>query len=873
MTATIMESYDAQMLDYQNDLDVQMHVSSSDAWFQDVAPMEDDGHLAFQPKAAITDTAPTIEVDMEAYVEDEHIEYEMVDDHHGHNPTSGELLDVDLLDASAVQSPSVTVTPLPITPSVEYPQPPLITPLPSASDPSVSASDSLSLELTTGSSTINDSTPENARTSTAAQADTSLPVTESSDAVDNVTVPESESVSHNNNRIERAVVSATSPGSETSPEPLDTVRQRSAVEDSAPGVHQAAESNAEHSTVLVDNEDQGDSHHLDSGQVPTEPGTIVNTEMPIPHNGFPEPQTHVDHVSEQVYDGVVQRSHLDNSHTLREDELPTAPTTSSTEASEHAPPHAGDTQSGAQVVGESIDALSNAADEAYLEPPPPILLSIFSTDHPELSLFNKPTEPLPNEDDAQERHILLQQVPTLYYEPLAHAFEFLRQDEYVSTVLELTGNELALEAFELDLAITEDNVYSREVSLHDIHALHVSANLPGPLHLRLYISGPRFIARYHMLQEGLINLNLHVDESQSSNHEETDHSTTESLHEEDADIQGELSGTEGATLDVQGHVEASEDMEGQPEEEEYDHTEEYYEGPPEEVEEATVHTGEIDLSTLPPFVDSPDTDQDEQEHEHDGELTRVAIPIPDNDATGEDHTEETQDAGTAQRLRQDVVDGTGSEHPTPTQDNPLGTEEPTADAHGDAGEGASGSTGSGEGEGSPNALHDDAESEESEGEDHTPAQAHSEEILEPEYAEPTNEERKDKKFRSHQTLNDMLAAPSLEPTHEDHHHEQEEDDLGDHYVDVHPDTHGVEELKDFEDETGAAWDDELDGEGDPDTTWEAEQGNVNGSYSNESSVTLSSKASKRSFDEFGIEHSDDESPISGSPGAKRPRVE
>jgi hypothetical protein len=62
------------------------------------------------------------------------------------------------------------------------------------------------------------------------------------------------------------------------------------------------------------------------------------------------------------------------------------------------------------------------------------------------------------------------------------------------------------------------------------------------------------------------------------------------------------------------------------------------------------------------------------------------------------------------------------------------------------------------------------------------------------------------------------------------------------------------------------WDDELDGEGDPDTTWDAEPENLDESISNESSVTLSSKTSKRSFNESGLERSDDDNCSSESPG-------
>lgn len=66
------------------------------------------------------------------------------------------------------------------------------------------------------------------------------------------------------------------------------------------------------------------------------------------------------------------------------------------------------------------------------------------------------------------------------------------------------------------------------------------------------------------------------------------------------------------------------------------------------------------------------------------------------------------------------------------------------------------------------------------------------------------------------------------------------------------------------------WDDTLDGEGDLDTTWEEDQEPEQDqeTLSNESSVTLSSKASssKRSFDEVEPEEGDVASASLGSPG-------
>jgi len=70
-------------------------------------------------------------------------------------------------------------------------------------------------------------------------------------------------------------------------------------------------------------------------------------------------------------------------------------------------------------------------------------------------------------------------------------------------------------------------------------------------------------------------------------------------------------------------------------------------------------------------------------------------------------------------------------------------------------------------------------------------------------------------------------------------------------------------LQDFD---ADAWDDELDGEGDPDTTWEADQDTGDEPVSsNENPTTLSSKVSKRSFDDFDLEYSDDDF-VTESPG-------
>lgn len=72
---------------------------------------------------------------------------------------------------------------------------------------------------------------------------------------------------------------------------------------------------------------------------------------------------------------------------------------------------------------------------------------------------------------------------------------------------------------------------------------------------------------------------------------------------------------------------------------------------------------------------------------------------------------------------------------------------------------------------------------------------------------------------------------------------------------------------DLEKDEEEAWDDDLDAEGDPDLSWDVEE-EGHETASNESSVTLSSKTSKRSFDEIDDEDAPDEAPpsLSSSPG-------
>lgn len=54
----------------------------------------------------------------------------------------------------------------------------------------------------------------------------------------------------------------------------------------------------------------------------------------------------------------------------------------------------------------------------------------------------------------------------------------------------------------------QDNIYAREVTLHDLNVLHDISGIDGLLRMRLYTSAPRFITRYQYLQDEVSRLNL-----------------------------------------------------------------------------------------------------------------------------------------------------------------------------------------------------------------------------------------------------------------------------------------------------------------------------------------------------------------------------
>ncbi|KAG6327904.1 hypothetical protein ID866_11185 [Astraeus odoratus] len=161
------------------------------------------------------------------------------------------------------------------------------------------------------------------------------------------------------------------------------------------------------------------------------------------------------------------------------------------------------------------------SETVYVDPPPTVLLSVGPSSEALFHLFNRPVlEASSGSTPSQEggssaangHRLLLESNPTLYYEPLSSVFDALRQDDdLLSYTPHSFEGELVLDAYDLQLAVSEDNIHSREISLHDLNVLHDGSDFAGPLRLRLTATTPRFIFRFYALQEQIQRLNSSAD--------------------------------------------------------------------------------------------------------------------------------------------------------------------------------------------------------------------------------------------------------------------------------------------------------------------------------------------------------------------------
>ena len=335
----------------------------------------------------------SVEVDMEEYVGD-NAEYEMADETaEFHRPHGDELLDIEVYDASLAASP--LLAPQPLQTSVDVP---IDSEHPSSTSPAFS---------------------------------------------DHAALPELQG----------------EPQSEVHPAPHDhlaadtphveSIALGESVSSEAVSVQLAHPGVPDESTLPIS---ESQEQLGDTGRTNEQP-----FEMPAPADAASEAAPHIPPVTEEH----PANSEVAHHETSEPPTIESAPLASVEEAYDGGPLIQDEkTLEQAPVMeGEAVDPL-HISDGVYIDPPPAVLLSIADLSQPGFVLFNQPGvegESTGESHGNREAYsLLLEDRPTLYYEPLSTVFEALRQDEaLLSRVPHSFEGELVIDAYDLQLAISE----------------------------------------------------------------------------------------------------------------------------------------------------------------------------------------------------------------------------------------------------------------------------------------------------------------------------------------------------------------------------------------------------------------------------------
>ncbi|KAI9466019.1 hypothetical protein BJY52DRAFT_317081 [Lactarius psammicola] len=451
-TSTIMDSYDAPMLDYSGDMDVHMHttLSSPKPWSQPETIMEEDLH-----PIQLSDQFPShgpqqdVEVDMDDYF-NVNVEYEMAD---GEIPVPDtELVDIDVYDAPreeifSAHPPMSLSTDLTVQDLSEKP-----------SEAHFPSSDR---------GIVSEHVPEPAGLeppySLAAEPERFTPSLPQAEISENTDAPTSDQ-----------------PNVVVAPQASDSVSGVMS-EDQIPD----ADVSADLKTAEAIANSVSDS---------------LDTHQPLEQKNAQDVST-----SERAtVEKNSRQSEIQNDSTHED-------------VQEHDESCEGDfpgEATGGTVATESHEAGEDddsdpheISEGVYIEPPPPVLLELpSSSNQPQCALFNAPASFNIHHPELEAPiteavyTVLLQSRPTLYYETLNDVFEALRQEEHVQSITEFVEGEMIIDAYDLELLVSEDNVHAREVSLHDLNVLHHGLGFTGPLRLRLRTVLSRFVRRYRSLQ-------------------------------------------------------------------------------------------------------------------------------------------------------------------------------------------------------------------------------------------------------------------------------------------------------------------------------------------------------------------------------------
>lgn len=517
MTA-LMETFDTTMLD-SSDADISMYTGdSAGAWLSAEANMMGDGSGAY---ATSGQDHPSIEVDME-YHDDDITEYEMTDDA-GVEQNDPELLDIDF-DVSRAPTPILhDYTPGEATPVADTEAR-----LSTLVDPAASVVPNIYLD---------------AAVTTAAPPELALEITTATN---------------------KGTMSANSQPAELLPGHRDfddiTSHIVSQLETSDSATSPQGEG-AQRLSVGQNGEERLSSPEAQSSIPQVSIGDLSTT-----HEDADEGRE-----SQTLGPQTKEFSDIPSTKPLATEELDqTEELSANSNGAEGV--QTGDTSTDVDTANDQHDTISTHTVETHLEdpheisegvyidPPPAVLISIpASALAREYCLFNQPVpssgSQSPSTSSAPRMlQLLLHHRPTLYYEPLSVVFDALRHDECLQDLSDLDGDELVLDAYDLQLVISEDNVHVHEVTLHDLNVLHDGADLSGPLRLELRVTSPRFISRYNALREQIARLDLAAE---GRDGDEEAHSSIYDGQEVDQLLFAEQSSVQGHEVNISVPVPAA----------------------------------------------------------------------------------------------------------------------------------------------------------------------------------------------------------------------------------------------------------------------------------------------------------------------------
>ncbi|EGN96167.1 hypothetical protein SERLA73DRAFT_76157 [Serpula lacrymans var. lacrymans S7.3] len=617
-----IDTYDAPMLDFANDLDVQMNMPGSDS-FSPEAIMEHDSHILATTESLFADNE-SVEVDMESY-DGVNTEYEMADETEHYLHYGDELLDVEVHDASATHSPSFP-PPADIPDPVQdlhaetsiHSSPAIMHPLPSIDGPEFSHHD---ISPAVGTSSNEEAT---------VHLDVGLSDERPLVYEHHVDAPE-ESVTVQPESSKSAV------------DHLPRSTDDNQLEE---------KSNTAASLGLTHGADEHQGSARDDGSLPS---SVPETHLMAAVSGS----------SDEPHNEVLSAEH-DSAHS-----------------------NATELQHDHTVPSEDANDPHEISEGVYIDPPPAVLLSIISADESKYCLFNQPSSESGHlshvgSPDAvpvvgqETLTLLLHHRPTLYYEPLTNVFEAFRQEDLVAQIPDVLEGELVLDAYDLQLTISEDNVYAREVTLHDLNVLHDGSDITGPLRIQLRVAAPRFILRYHLLQDQIARINLAAESADSNNNQADQVFGEESLNEHNNQ---ELTANNVHHDDqAEKHVAEQKDLGPSEASEHVSREEENYEGNQTLLPEAQEYEGYVQAEgegaeslEEDGFSPSPAGDEDAEGEDldadalHDVADTDAPVPVTDDlvnyDGEHAEYQDHVQLEEYDERYGEDLPEGAGGEPP------------------------------------------------------------------------------------------------------------------------------------------------------------------------------------------------------------------